>query len=80
MILSNLGITIDTLEFVKASDEEKMALITKTPQQSLIDDFYKLEVISHLAHVNTRSYSAHLAFGDFYDNAPFTVEEPCCPS
>lgn len=44
-----------------------MALATRTPQQQLIEGFYELEVSSHLAHVNTRSFSEHNAFGDFYD-------------
>lgn len=44
-----------------------MALATRTPQQSLIEAFYELEVVSHLAHVNTRSFAQHSAFGGFYD-------------
>ena len=44
-----------------------MALATKTEQQALIELFYELEVVSHLAHVNTRSFSEHSAFGSFYD-------------
>lgn len=44
-----------------------MALATRTPQQSLLEAFYELEVVSHLAHVNTRSFAQHSAFGGFYD-------------
>lgn len=44
-----------------------MALSTRTPQQSLIEAFYELEIVAHLAHVNTRSYAEHQAFGKFYD-------------
>lgn len=43
-----------------------MALSTRTPQQTIIEAFYELEIAAHLAHVNTRSYSEHNAFGDFY--------------
>lgn len=45
-----------------------MALATRTPQQSLIEAFYELEIVSHLAHVNTRSFSEHKALGEFYDS------------
>lgn len=44
-----------------------MALATRTPQQSLIEGFYELEIVSHLAHVNTRSFAEHGALGAFYD-------------
>lgn len=44
-----------------------MALSAKSTQQTLIEGFYELEIVSHLAHVNTRSFSEHSAFGDFYD-------------
>ena len=44
-----------------------MALATRTPQQQLIENFYELEVAAHLAHVNTRSFAEHNAFGAFYD-------------
>ncbi len=45
-----------------------MALATRTPQQTLIEAFYELELVAHLAHVNTGSYSEHKAFGEFYDS------------
>lgn len=32
----------------------------------LIRKLYALSVIAHVAHVNTRSFSAHEALGDFY--------------
>jgi hypothetical protein len=43
-----------------------MALSNRTSQQLLIESFYELEIVSHLSHVNTRSFSEHNAFGDFY--------------
>jgi len=33
----------------------------------LIRKFYALSVIAHVAHVNTKSFAAHEALGDFYD-------------
>lgn len=44
-----------------------MALATRTPQQTIIEAFYELEIVAHLAHVNTRSFAEHSAFGSFYD-------------
>lgn len=44
-----------------------MALTNRTGQQQLIESFYELEVVAHLAHVNTRSFAEHSAFGAFYD-------------
>lgn len=44
-----------------------MALATRTPQQTIIEAFYELEIVAHLAHVNTRSFAEHGAFGKFYD-------------
>lgn len=32
----------------------------------LIRKFYALSVITHVAHVNTRSFASHEALGDFY--------------
>lgn len=37
----------------------------------LVRKLYALDVLAHASHVNTRSYAAHKAFGNFYE---FTSE------
>jgi len=38
----------------------------KVDVKELVQIFYCLSISTHVAHVNTRSYAAHEALGDFY--------------
>ena len=37
--------------------------------RGLITDFFCVAVSAHVAHINTRSFAAHKALGEFYDFA-----------
>jgi hypothetical protein len=42
--------------------------------KKLLSSFYSLLIVAHIAHVNTKTYSFHVATGEFYDTVNDTKD------
>jgi len=42
--------------------------------KKLLSSFYSLSIVAHMAHVNTKTYSFHIATGEFYDTVNETKD------